>query len=209
MNGQDTILHRSLDAVVVDEIGESEGPREGADRAFGDPVLGFGLFWLLGMLRLLLLGDLGGAFSALIGILDSCLVAVGTLDGALSGCIFDETGWGGTRGVAVLGAAFDGQGVAVGELDVDVLLLNAGKFAVKLESGLRLNQVPFGGECLQVGACGVFTTTNPAVSIKVVQHSEEGLERVYSRVGIDESAWKVRHLACLFCWCSEKNSLEW
>jgi len=183
-NAEQTILHACSDVVLVDTGREGEGAREFSDTAFRDPKLGLRL---LGLSRLILLGDLGGsAFSTLV--LDGglvSLVSVGSLDGTLGWSTLDETSGWSARGVASLGTAFDGQRVGVGEFDLDILLLDTGKLAVEVVSVLVFLDVELGGEGLQGGGNVTVALTVAAVLIEVIKETKEWLEGV-GWVGCEE-----------------------
>lgn len=195
-DGEQAILHGSGDAVLVDTGWEGKGPTELADAALGDPELGLGF---LGLGRLLVLGDLGGTLSTLIldGSLMS-LVVVRTLDRTLSWGTLDEASRGSAGGVAALGVALDGQGMSISKLDLDILLLDSGEFAVEFVGVFEFLDIKLGGEGLQGGA-GV-TVTLAGVLIEVVQHTEERLEGSVGRVSSKEGSWEERHLALWCCW---------
>jgi len=193
-NGEQTVLHGCRDGVLVDARRESEGPAEFSNAALRDPELGFRL---LGLSRLLLLGDSGGTLSSTL-ILNCSLVSLVTvciLDGTMSRSTLDKASWWSTRGVTALGAALDGQGVGVGEFDLDILLLDSGKFAVEFVRILEFLDVELWGKSLQGGATILLTLA--AVLIEVVKHTKEWLKGV-SRIGSEEGSREERHLAF---WC--------
>jgi len=196
-NGEQAVLHSSSDAVLIDTRWEGEASRKFSDAALRDPELGFGL---LGLSGFFLVGEFGGSTLSSTLVLDGSfvgLVAIRILDGTLGRSILDETSWGCSGGVAALGAAFDGQGVGIGKLDLDILLLDSWEFAVQFVSVLAFLDVELGSECLQGGANVSVTLT--AVFIEVVEHAEEWLEGGVGRVGSDERACEERHLAFGCC----------
>jgi len=69
-------------------------------------------------------------------------------DGGWGGTAFDGASWWCAGGVGALGFAADCDGLAVGKLDLDVLLFDAWKITVKLVSLGQLLDVEFGGEGL-------------------------------------------------------------
>jgi len=207
-NAEDAVLETGLHRVLVDTGRESEGTREAAAGHLANPVARLRLLWLL----LLLLGHFGGlAFGALgcvwVGaghlglVLDSRLVVVLAFafgDLALLSLAFDEASWRLAFFVDVMGLTLDGQGLWVGELDVDVLLLDARKLAMQLIGILVLRNVEFWlerakatGEGRWTKATGASGGADRMVGV-FVEESEHG-----SELALDES-WEVGHLAC---WC--------
>lgn len=187
-DAQDTVVQVRRDTFLVDAGREAEGPRELADGALRDPKLLGGLLLLLigGGLGL---GDLGGGcLPGLLGllILDAGLVGVVVVlaalgDGAahLAGPL-DEAGGRGARGVVAFGAARDDDGLGLGELDVDVVLLDSGELAVELVGVIRLLHIKAWGE----GGCGAAGALAVGLGagllrelLKVIQEAEEGGER--------------------------------
>jgi len=202
-NGEQAVLHGSGDMVLVDTSWECEASAEMADAAFRDPELGFGLLvvlvlvWLGGLVSL---GDFSGStLSTLIfnGSLVCLVVTVAILDGTLRGTAFDEASWWSTGRVVALGAALDGQGMGIRELDLNVLLLDSGEFAVEFVGILEFLHVELGSEGLHGGVNRVGIVTLAAVLVKVVEHTEEWLEGV-RWVGSEEGSWEERHFAF---WC--------
>jgi hypothetical protein len=191
VNAKDSVLHRSLHLILVNTGGEGEAAGEFANAALGNPELNIILGLLSGPV---LLDNLGGSLSTLV--LNSSLVSLVSLlafgDGTLGWCILNEAGWWSTGGIAALGVAFDGQSVGVRELDVNILLLNAGKFAVEFIGILDFLDIELGSEGLQVTTDGAVTLAT--VLIEVIQHAEEGMEGGCG-VGGDERSWEERHLA--------------
>jgi hypothetical protein len=214
-NGEQAVLHGSSDMVLVDTRWECEASAEVADAAFRDPELGFGLLVVLLGLGGLVLGDLGGStLSTLIfdGSLVCLVVAVATFDGTLRGTAFDEASWWSAGRVVALGAALDGQGMGVRELDLNVLLLDSREFAVEFVGILEFLHVELGSEGLHGGVNRAGIVTLAAVLVEVVEHTEEWLEGI-RRVGGEEGSWEERHFAFWCCWfecCwSEESSSEW
>jgi hypothetical protein len=121
-----------------------------ADRALSDPVLGPALRRLGDILGGISLGDGGLLVAALAFILDGRLL-VFVLVLLVFGALVDEAlGWGAAFG-AVLRAAADGEGVAIGPFNVDVLLLDSRQLAVQLVGVLHLLDVKLGREGAQAG----------------------------------------------------------
>lgn len=191
-NSEQAVLHGSGDVILVNSAWKCERSGEFSDAAFRDPELGLRVLWLSG---LPLLGDLSGTLSTIIlnGSLVG-LVAVCTLDGTLSRSTLDEASWWCARGVATLSVALDGQGMSISELDLDILLLDSGKFAVKFVGILDLLDVKLWSEGLQGSASALL---NALVAIEVVEHTKEWLEGE-GWVGGKESSWEERHPAL---WC--------
>jgi len=220
-NGEQAVLHGSGDMVLVDTSWECEASAEMTDAAFRDPELGFRLLVVLVLLwlgGLVSLGDLSGStLSTLIfdGSLVCLVVAVATFDGTLRGTAFDEASWWSAGRVVALGAALDGQGMGVRELDLNVLLLDSREFAVEFVGILEFLHVELGSEGLHgvVNGVGVVVTL-AAVLVEVVEHTEERLKGV-RRVGGEEGSWEERHFAfwCCCCWFEgcwfEESSSEW
>lgn len=129
-DAEDAILQTGLDAVVVDTGREGEAPGELAHATFGDPVR---VLWLM-------FGDVlasGGG--------DLCAGRPG-LWLLLLLLRFLGRGWLAAFFTVVLGAAPDGEGVFVGELDGHVLLVDTGEFTFQGVPVLGLLDVEFGGE---------------------------------------------------------------
>lgn len=135
-------------------------------------------------------------------ILNGNIVTVALLgDGSGSSFTFDEaSGWS-ARAVVTLGAALDGESVGVSEFDMDVLLVDAGEFAVKLVAVLYLLDIKAGSECLEEGSVAMAARTLGltidllSVLVKLIEEAEEGVERGGGSVG-NESSWEERHVAC-------------
>lgn len=219
-NGEQAVLHGSGDMVLVDTSWECEASAEMTDAAFRDPELGFRLLVVLVLLwlgGLVSLGDLSGStLSTLIfdGSLVCLVVAVATFDGTLRGTAFDEASWWSAGRVVALGAALDGQGMGVRELDLNVLLLDSREFAVEFVGILEFLHVELGSEGLHGGVNRAGIVTLAAVLVEVVEHTEEWLEGI-RRVGGEEGSWEERHFAfwCCCCWFEgcwfEESSSEW
>lgn len=197
-----------------------------ANRALGDPVAGLRALLLGWRLALLGLGDLGvglsllggvggglggwvGAAHGLVFVLGGRLVVgLGSTvrGGLLAG--FGDLGWLGLTfdgsggrcaalGVA-LGAALDGQGLRIGELDVDVLLVDAGEFAVQLVRILTLLDVKAGLEGADSLVEGGTEAAAHGVVGVVVEKAEERCElaREWGRAWAEGS--EERHVSG---WC--------
>lgn len=100
------------------------------------------------------------------------------LDGGWSGGTLDTVGRV-AGGVGALGVAADGDGLDVGELDLDVLLVDAGQLAVQLIGVLDLLDVELGGEGFQDVAAGPrlgCVLGALRVLLEVVEEAEERME---------------------------------
>lgn len=214
-DAQNTIVETGLDLLLVDRGGEVEGPLEMTKRALRDPESLGRLLLLLLLLVLVVLDHFGFAAILLVGrivlILDRGLV--GTLvvllllllttlgDGGFLVAL-DVAGRGSTRGVGALGVAADHQGLRVGELDVDVVTIEAGELAVELVAVLGLVQVELGahnaGVAATVGARSIVGTLIAldlaSVVIKIAEQAEQGSE---ARVG--DTAREESHCDCCCC----------
>ena len=93
----------------------------------------------------------------------------------------------------VLVLAGDLEGVVIGPLDVDVLLVNAGKFTVELIGLLRLLDVKLGCEGADTLELAVDVTEGLAVVL---------VEQAENRGELLSEAWEERHR----CWCSCEGS---
>lgn len=191
-NAEQTVLHGGCDIVLVDASWERERARELSNTALRDPEL---RFRFLGASGLGLLGNFGGsAFCTFV--LDGSLVGlvtIGTLDGTSSWSTFDEASGRGTGLIRALGATLDGDGVVIAELDLDVLLLDTGEFAVQLIVVLDLLDVELGVEGLHLAAVTTATSVALRVLVEVLEKLEEWVE---GGVGGGET-WEVveRHLS--------------
>lgn len=201
-DAEDAVLHRGLDIVLVDARREAEGAGELANAALGDPVLGSRLLRFL-----LLLDDLrvfGRWCSGLSGIvLDSSLVGgfVALSDCAGCGGRFDVAGRRSATFVGAFDATADADGLLVDELDLDVLLVNAGEFAVEFIGVFDFLDIELGLEGLQ----GVVAATAGArVVVEVIEEAEEGCEGRFRNEWGQCGSGEERHFAC-GCW-SENSS---
>jgi hypothetical protein len=143
-DSENAVLHGSLDIILVNANRESEVARELPNAALREPVLDFRLLWLShGNILVLSFGDLGRCSSILV--LDSGLVGV-VFDSA--SCFLGSVNCSmrSTRLVGALDVALDREGLGVDELDLDVLLFDAWKFAVEFVNIGQLADVEFGVE---------------------------------------------------------------
>lgn len=134
-----------------------------------------------------LLGDFGGG--ALLGS-DSITFVRDSLDGSLVGIVtvlssgksasgswtFDESSWWSARLVRALTVALDGQGVVVGKLDLNILLIDAWEFAVEFVVGADLLDVKLGVEGLYLAAVVASTNVALRIVVKVIKKTEEWVE---------------------------------
>jgi hypothetical protein len=149
-DGQDAVLHGSLNTVLIDTNGKAEGAGELANAALGDPIFLLVLLLVVGNGRGLgiLLGDFGGGrFGTFV--LDRSLVSF-----LCDGTFGLETS--GTRAgfVLALNTTLNCESIGIGEFDFDVLLVDAWKLAVEFISILDLFDIKLWRECPQLGAGG-------------------------------------------------------
>lgn len=139
---------------------------------------------VLGLLGDLVVGFAGVVFNG--GLVAELLLLKGF-------AVFDET----LRTLAfladVLVATRDGQRVVVGPFDVDVLLLDTGKFAVKLVTLFRFFHIEFGSEGSDVVEFPVDIAEG--LPIILVEETEDRSEFL-------SESWEERHRR----WCSGKVS---
>jgi len=86
----------------------------------------------------------------------------------------NEAGRWSTGGVRTLGAALDGQSMAVGELNLYILLFDAWKFPMEFIATLVFLNVELRSEALQLRASGTIRAT--AVLVEVVKKTEQRME---------------------------------
>jgi len=193
---KNAILHGSMNSILVDTNREGERSREFANAALRNPELSLGLLRLLGFL----LGYFGGGLLGSgflifdIGLVILVLTVLTSLgDGTRGGWTFDEASGRGTGLIRALGATLDGDGVVIAELDLDVLLLDTGEFAVQLIVVLDLLDVELGVEGLHLAAVTTATSVALRVLVEVLEKLEEWVE---GGVGGGET-WEVveRHLS--------------
>lgn len=153
---------------------EAEGARELANAALGHPVLDLGR--RSGDLLVLVVSRLGD-----LGRLSVLPVLLAGLGGFLA-----------AAGVGALDPAGDPERVVVGELEVHVLLGDAGEVAVQLEGRLRLPHVELGVEGRNALAAGqaaysvvaVVSCGLRGILVEVVDETEESVE-----VGLVVESW--------------------
>lgn len=198
-DAQDTILHGSLDIVLIDANREAERPTESANRALGNPefllrLLGL-VFLGLGLDSDILLISLTGILNRSLGrnSLDGMAILTGVLNSLSSNLALDETSRWSALSIAAIDAALDGEGMRVGELDLDILLIDARKLAVEFVRILNLLDVEFGVEGLEVGVGG--TVYGAGDLVELVEEAEDGGEGGL-RVVDESAAGEERHLAC-------------
>jgi len=183
-NAKNAVLHRSLDSILINANREAEAALEFADGAFRNPVSGLRLLGLVVGGLGLGVSDLGAGGTLFTCVFDGGFVGFVVMltafsDGASGSGSLDISGGRSTRGVGALSATFDGQGLGVAELDLNVLLLDTGKFAVELVGVLEFLDIELGGEGLQestvvvaaIGSCRV-----AAVVLEVIEQAEERSE---------------------------------
>jgi len=177
IDAENTILHRSLDVVLVDTGWEGKRSGELPKATLRNPVLA------LRLLNLGLLDFNGGLIlgsGTLTPILNGCLVVLvvailsALSDGISCSGTLNKAGRWSAGGGRALGVALDGQGVQVGELDLNVLLLDSWKFTMELIAVLVLLDVELGSESLHLSAVGTIRATT--VLVEVVEKTEEGMK---------------------------------
>jgi len=211
-DAQDTILHRGSDPLRINADREGKSARELADRSLGDPVFYFGLIWFL-LLRCVVLlhyfagGGVWCCDSSIVFIFDSSVVVVVILAGLGDcglRCTFNLSCWWSTSSVGSLDASLDSDGIRVGELNIDIVPFNAGKFTMKFITTLDLPHIEFRIEGLHdasgvVTVCGTIAAT---VVLKVIEEAEKWVERIGGGVvmNVGQGSWvKESHFACS-CW---------
>lgn len=219
-NAKNTILHASLDLILVDADREAERSGEFTNAALGDPVLVFRF------LRILLLGGFGEfttgfgtGWNCCIFIFDLWLVnfvfvfaGLSTIgDSARFGCIFNETSWWSSGSVGALSAATDVEGLLVDKFNLNILLLDAREFAVKFINLTGLLDVELRSETLHNIAAAVLrvAVATAAVLVEVVEKTEEGVEG--GSLVRDVVSWEERHFACGCLWFENlfESSFDW
>jgi len=184
----DSILKIGCRLVLLDPAGKREGARELANAAFGEPVFGvvnsFLCFGLPGDC-IVVVGPgylaLGRCFARILELLS---ISVGGLGWVL--CLFVRRR---PSLVSALDFAADEHGLGVRELNIDVLLAHAGKFAVQLIRLVSLADVELGLPVAEAGA----TTTGRCLSrvvVEVIQKSDQWGEGGRAVV---ELSWKEGH----------------
>lgn len=190
-DAQDAILETSFDAILIHTRRERKRAVEFAHTAFTNPIPR--------LLGIVLLADIflsrscGHARLSTL-ILDARLVC--GINFLLFLCALDEALRPLALFAAVLVAPGDGQRVVVGPLDVDVLLLDAGEFAVEFVDFLGLFNVEFGREGAHVFELAVQVAEGLAVVF--VEETEDGREFL-------REAWEERHCVwrCGQCACGD------
>lgn len=199
-DAQDAIVEFSRDVLLVDTSWEVEAARELAETALGEPVLGLVSGLLLDLLRLFLVGDLGAGLMSLglLLILDSCVVGIVFLavvgDGASGFSALDEASGRSAGSVGALSLATDEHGLRLGELDMNIRLLHAGEFAVKLIELSGLADIKLGLPVAKAGAASASSVGSLArVAVEVVKETEE---RGEGSVGVVEVTGEKSHCIC-------------
>lgn len=232
-DGEDAVVKRGTDCVLVDTTGEAEAPRELANRALRDPVLfGRRLWLLLGVRCAWALGDLlvvlvvgagsSGGNRALVlvdVVFNGSMVRSRAMRLALFGEDASNLCRRGAGGVVALNTAPDHNGLRVGELDLNVVTINAGELAVQLVCLLGFADIELGTE----SAGGLSMTTAAGlrgaalnlatVGVKVIEEAEEVGEAGVRAVGAVDTTREERHFGfrcvervvkrfCAFAECS-------
>jgi len=199
-DAKDTILEASAHSVLVDSGREIEGARELAERSLGEPILGVVDWLLLGLLLksfllwVLKLGDLRSRLVSdrFILFLDGSLMAAGLAllavlgDGAAHRSVLDELAVGRGGVVGALRLAANEQGLGLGELDMNILLSNAGKLAVEFVEVSRLADIKL---WLPSG----YSSSSLSLARVVVKVVEKTEERSEGGVGVVESSREEGH----------------
>jgi len=197
-DAEDTIFHGSFDSVLVNSAREAEGASKGPNAALGDPPLCARLVLLRSVLSLSLV------------LLSGCLLPlVARLDFSLLLAALQETGRWLAFGVGALRTATDDEGLGVGELDLNILLIDAGKLAVELVLSILLADVELGVECfgdLVGSAHNIAVRIAASIGVEVVKETEE---RTKANVGLGSEirTWQERHVALSVRWCRHESSL--
>lgn len=113
-------------------------------------------------------------------------------DGAAHRSVLDEASWGSAGGVGALRSAANDHGLRVGELDVNVLLVDARELAVELVGVVGLADIELGLPAGDVGSATALALTR--VVVKVVKEAEEGSE---GSVGVVEVSGEESHFEVL------------
>lgn len=203
-NRENTILQAGLHCILIHSGWERERSRKFANRAFREPVLLFRWLWLV-LLDLLVLAS--GLLHTIRGTLILYRRLVGlvrVLDLALFCRCFDISCGTSTFFSDMLGAAFDGESLAVGELDVDVLLFDTRQLRVDFVALWQLLHINLGRKGLEGSGDGVIATAVLNVSRIVICQPEERLE---GGELVLECSWEERHFAC--CWFDDVVSGGW
>ena len=96
-------------------------------------------------------------------------------DGMWSGCTFDEAGCWSTALIVTLNSTLDSQSLVVGELELNILLVDAWDLAMKFVMIADLLEVELGDEGLPTGALVMRTVVLGVLGV-VVEKSEERVE---------------------------------
>lgn len=201
-NRQNTILHAGLDTVLVDSGWEVERPGELSNRAFRDPEL---LLRLLLTLLRLLIADLHLSLLLLLLLSLVCDTGLAWLmllallrNSALLLSLTKKAGWWCALLITPLAASLDAQGLLVGKLNLDILLLDTRQLSMQFISALCLLNIELWIESLcQLAGSTVGGWCDLAVGIKVVEEAEERGEALGGVVGgwVAEVSWEERHVS--------------
>jgi len=142
---QNPILEVGLDSILVHAGGEAESTMELPHRAFGDPILGPILLLTFAVVR-----SLAGlsSFPRSTGTFGPFIFNASFVASMIRHFARDATACrlGVVGGIFTFDATLDDEGVRVGELDVDVLLFEAGELALEFVGVLMLADIEFGME---------------------------------------------------------------
>jgi hypothetical protein len=125
---ENTVLHIGLDAILIDWLSEIEGARKLASAAFGDQELDLILI-LLVLLILIPSIELSTGLAGCAPILGCALLLLfATLSDGASGTLTPtNVAW---ECVGSFDTAPNGEGLGVGELDLNILLIDTRKLTV-------------------------------------------------------------------------------
>jgi len=192
-NVEDAVLKACGHRFLVDRSREVEATGKLADAALIEPVLGL-VDGLLG-LGLFLLSSLsaGLVWDGLVYFLTGLLAPLASLSNSTArGSALDEACRGGTGSIGALSLAADEHSLGLGELDVDILLVDTRELAMEFIRFPGLADVELGLPARHTSATAAHSLTR--VAVEVVKEAEEGSER---GVGVIQASREESHCACL------------
>jgi hypothetical protein len=205
-NGEDAILEVGADLVLVHARREVEASRELANAALGEPVLG--LVGRLVALHFRWLGSGGAGWSVrglgarFVGlglgfVLNGCLARVSgllALSDSTAHAIFELASGRSASGVGAFDFAADEQSLRFSELDLHIVLADAGELAVELVGVVNFADIELGLELRESSPTAVLSSALTRVCVKVVEETEE---RGEGGVGVVNVAREESHCGCL------------